>query len=174
VIEKIALPIPKELQHKFFFSVHDEIIVDRECLEKINLKFPFLYETAYYSEVNALKPWESHEEIIPLLLAEWEGMKDLLSELFSKREFKQTEKPMQFGVSLLLEFIYWGNEQPVQISPSLLSNKLKIKPVNMDERLAFIIARPSLHHSFIQLNELMIEMEKQYVKQITLKKASKQ
>ncbi len=171
--ELITLPIPKELQHPFFFSIQDEMNIEKESLTKISLNDPFLYEIAYYSQVDALKPWERQEEFIPLIVAEWAKMKPLLSDLFSKRETKQIMKPMQSAVRLFLAFVYWGNGLPVQYSPSLISHKLRIKPVNIDERLTFIIARPVLHHSFIQLNGLMVEMEKQYVKAQALKKASK-
>lgn len=171
--EHITLPIPKELEHPFFFSDNKKIIVEPTSLTNINISITFLYEAAFFSKINAIKPWEMHEEFIPFLLNEWENTKPLLEDFFSRRDIKQVEGPMKFGISLLIEFVYWVNEQPVQLSPAILQNNLSIKPVNLEERLSFILARPTLHHSYIQLSELMVEMEKQYVKQMALKKASK-
>ncbi len=172
--EHITLSIPKELEHPFFFSDIKKIKVEPTSLASFSLSIPFLYEAAYYSKVDALKPWESHEDYIPLLLKEWNAIKPVLEDFFSRRDIKEVEKPMKFGISLLLEFVYWTNEHPVQFSQTTLIRKLKIMPVNLEERLSFILSRPTLHHSFIQLSELMVEMEKQYVKQMALKKASKQ
>lgn len=174
MINHITLPIPKELQHSFFFSVNEKLIVDQTSLTNMNITIPFLYEAAFYSKVEAFKPWEKQEECIPILLKEWEAIKPQLEGYFSRRDIKQVEKPMKLGISLLIEFVYWTNELPVNFSKVILQKNIKIMPVNLEERLSFILAKPTLHHSFIQLNELMLEMEKQYEKQKALKKASKQ
>ena len=173
--ECITLPIPRELEHPFFFSDNKTIIVEPTSFTSINLCIPFLYEAAFYSKVDTFRPWDNHEEFIPLLLKEWNAVKPLLEDFFSRRDIKQVEKPMKFGISLLIEFVYWTNEEPVKFSQKEIQlGNLKVKPVNLEERLAFILSRSTLHHSFIQLGELMVEMEKQYVKQMALKKASKQ
>jgi hypothetical protein len=44
-------------------------------------------------------------------------------------------------------------------------NKMPIKPLNFQERLAFILNQPNHYHSFIQLTGLYEEIEKQYYKQ---------
>ena len=40
-----------------------------------------------------------------------------------------------------------------------------IKPINSGERLKFILSRMNNYHSFVQLTELFIEMEKLFWKQ---------
>ena len=47
---------------------------------------------------------------------------------------------------------------------------LEMKPVNLEERLGFIISRPTLFHSYRQLTELMVEQEKLYAKKNIVKK----
>ena len=47
-------------------------------------------------------------------------------------------------------------------------NLLKIKPINIRERLDYIIQNPNKFHSFIQLSELFVEMEKLFRKQQVL------
>lgn len=172
--EEITINIPHELEHPFFFLAKEKLIVERKTLQTMNINIPFLYEAAYYSGIDAMKPWEMKEECIPLLISEWKKIKSTLDELFLNRSYKQALEPMKKGISLLLEFIYWANESPVQFFEADFINKLAFRPVNIGERLSFIIERPSFYHSFIQLSELMVEMEKQYVKKLAVKKASKQ
>ncbi len=50
------------------------------------------------------------------------------------------------------------------------TNKLKVQPVNFMERYSFIIKKPSNYHSYIQLAQLYIEIEKLYVKKMITKK----
>lgn len=171
---QLILSIPDELNNPFFFSANAEITVQKEQLQQIILDIPFLYEAAFYANIDALKPWELHEEFIPLIKNEWDTVKLKLEELFRKRSYKSTIEPMKKGISLFLQFVYWANARPVHFGMPLLGESLKVQPVNMRERIGFIIQRPALYHSFVQLNELMIEMEKQYVKKMAIKKASKQ
>ncbi|WNS73998.1 hypothetical protein RRV45_13845 [Bacillus sp. DTU_2020_1000418_1_SI_GHA_SEK_038] len=171
--KEITLSVPLELVHPFFFAESKELIVEEDELTYMNASKPFLYEAAYFSEVQAVKPWEIQEESIPAIMKEWQSVKELLETLFAKREIIHVLPPMKKGISLLLEFVYWGNGLPVVLSNSLDLSKLAIKPVNISERLEFIMQRPSLYHSFIQLTELIGEMNKQYVKQQVMKKASK-
>ncbi|MBU8879062.1 hypothetical protein BGM26_08705 [Bacillus sp. FJAT-29790] len=171
--EKMILVIPDELSSPFFFSAGEPLIVEKDSLKNLNLSIPFLYEAAFFSGMDAIKPWLMQEECIPLLLKEWQAEKLILEELFAKRDRKQAAAPMKKGISLFLELVYWTNGEPAKLSSTLEFDKLKNKPVNLKERLNFILDRPALYHAFMQLTELMTEMEKQYMKQLALKKASK-
>lgn len=169
----ILLSVPAELAHSFFFAENNEIEVEENEFAYMNLSKPFLYEAAYFSGVEAIQPWDNQEQSIPALMKEWQMVKDVLDALFSKREISLVLPHMKKGIGLLLEFVYWGNGVPVVLSNSIDTTKLSIKPVNISERLEFIMKRPSLYHSFIQLSELIGEMNKLYVKQHVMKKASK-
>ncbi|QED48402.1 YpoC family protein [Cytobacillus dafuensis] len=169
---KITLSIPEELMDPHLFTKNDSFTIDEHALTHILPSMPFLYEAAYYLGINAKRPWELREECIPILLNEWNSEKEFLKKVFAKRERTQVTAPMKKGICLFLEFVYWGNGLPVSLTNYKNAKSLIIKPVNMVERLEFILHRPTLYHSFIQLSELMIEMEKLYVKQIALKKAS--
>ncbi|WP_102274786.1 YpoC family protein [Cytobacillus massiliigabonensis] len=172
--EQIKLSIPDELNNPFFFSANEEMIVEKDQLQNKVLNIPFLYEAAFYANIEALKPWQFHEDFVPLIKNEWENEKNNLEQIFKERRYKDAILPMQKGVGLFFQFVYWANGQPVNFGLPLLSKSLKVQPVNLGERIGFIIQRPALYHSFIQLNELMTEMEKQYVKYLAIKKASKQ
>ena len=168
-----TLLVPIQLVHPFFFAECKELTVLEDELTYMNVSKPFIYEAAYFSGVQAVKPWETQEESIACLLNEWQTVKELLETLFGKREIIHVLPLMKKGISLLLELVYWGNGLPVVLSNSLDESKLAIKPVNISERLEFIMQRPTLYHSYIQLAELIGEMNKQFVKQQVLKKASK-
>ncbi|MFE8695696.1 YpoC family protein [Cytobacillus sp. FJAT-53684] len=171
--EQMILSIPVELIHPFFFSTNDHLTLDKDDRQNLNPKVPFLYEAAFFSKIDALKPWQMHEQCIPLLINEWSTEKVNLEKLFTIRDYKNTLAPMKKGIGLFLQFVYWANDNPVNFQKPFTSEDLKVQPVNMGERIGFIIQRPTLYHSFAQLNELMIEMEKQYVKHMAIKKASK-
>jgi len=157
------------------FSTEKEIswqeIYNREFLSDV----PLLYDAAYYNGIETLRPWEESIHTVPAVLDKWGNMKAVLYEKFSIRDQAAALYPMKIGIGLFLEILYWSNDQPVlwkQNRDIQLSNK----PVNWEERLEFILAYPTKYHSFIQLAELISEMEKIFVKRqmvMNRKKASK-
>lgn len=115
---------------------------------------------------------DKNEVEISNLLTEWKNSKEELEVLFREREYKNAKVLMDKGIQLFTQFLAWSNDLPVTLN-ALNFKQLEFKPVNVEERLAFIISRPSLYHSYRQLSELMIEQEKLFVKRNILKKASK-
>ena len=71
----------------------------------------------------------------------------------------------------LLSIVYWLNDKPVHSLNEMQvnTNKLEVQPVNFMERYSFIIKKPSNYHSYIQLAQLYIEIEKLYVKKMITK-----
>lgn len=159
--------VPIELQNSFFFS---ECLIEWEhnLITMFNPKHPFLYELGYYSGMKGLRPWETPEDGIPLLLEEWKNKEIQLEELFSDRKTAAAIEPMKHSIALFVEMLFWTNKVPVRF-PLIYIDELTIKPVNVKERLEFIIAKPQLYHSYVQLSELMIEQEKHFIKQQLLK-----
>jgi hypothetical protein len=118
-------------------------------------------------------PWNYPDESIPPLIAEWQEIRVMLELSFANRDLHTVTDPMQTGIDLFLKMLFWTNQKPLNTLDRLCTESLKYKPVNIEERLSFITKRPNLYHSFIQLSELMVEQEKQFVKRSVLKKASK-
>lgn len=164
--------IPDQLRHSFFFQ-ENEMIWKDEYNNNFQIDFLFLYEAAHYSHIPAFRPWESIEQSIPTLLNKWKIVKEELEEIFKKREKKKAYGLMKIGISLLIELIFWTNELPVQLRSMNDIEKMKIHPVNINERLEFLLKQPAIFPSFIQLKELINEMEKLYAKKMAIKKASK-
>lgn len=172
----IKVHVPRQLEFALFFP---ESTVSMDLNEMKEWKHPhtftaFPYDFAFFQGVEAYRPWEDSEKYAPILLKEWKKIKTECQTLFSERKTKQTLEPMKEGIALFFTFIYWIHNRPVELREwNQIVDVLPIKPVNLVERLAFIIQRPALYHSFVQLSELFHEVEKHYVKSI-IKKSPRQ
>ncbi|SDL93789.1 YpoC family protein [Bacillus sp. OK048] len=127
-----------------------------------NLIFPFL------KELELVDSTVDVNEAIPLLAAEWNQLKGELETLYRNRDQKTTLDGMKKGIGLYIQFLYLSNDRQGKDLESF--DSLEIKPVNLEERLVFILSRPNLFHSYRQLSELMMEQEKLYAKKNILKK----
>ncbi|WP_084783332.1 YpoC family protein [Bacillus dakarensis] len=162
--------VPKELGQSYFFP---EKIISEEIdeLDHFNVNKIFIYDAAFYVGIQALKPWEENEASISALLTEWPVLRDQLKINFKNRDLAGAKEPMKKGIGLFIEMMHWTNGTPVKLSPEIVWNNLAVKPVNVRERLDFILRRPVFYPSYMQLIELMIEMEKLYKKSIAIKKS---
>ncbi len=113
---------------------------------------------------------EVSEENISLLLAKWNQVRSELETLYRKRDQKSTLQLMKKGIGYFLQFLYWSNDSQVNLKEPLPLNLLVIKPVNLEERITYILSRPNLFHSYRQLSELFTEQEKLFAKKNIVKK----
>lgn len=113
---------------------------------------------------------EALEENIPILLAKWDEVSSELEALYRNRDQKSTLQLMKKGISYFIQFLFWSNDRQVHSKETISFNLLEIKPVNLEERLTYILSRPNLFHSYRQLSELFTEQEKLLAKKNILKK----
>lgn len=113
---------------------------------------------------------ENVDQTISNLLLDWEKIKIELETLYRNRDQKSTVQGMKKGIGLFIQFLYLSNNRRINSKESISINQLEITPVNLDERLAYILSRPNLFHSYRQLSELMTEQAKQYAKKNIVKK----
>jgi hypothetical protein len=111
-----------------------------------------------------------NDEAISGLLADWNHVKAELEALYRERDQKNTIHGMKKGIGLFIRFLFWVNETEINLKDIGPLERFESKPVNLDERLGFIIRRPTLYHSYRQLSEMMIELEKLYAKKNIVKK----
>lgn len=167
------ISIPPQLQLNYFFE-HQSIDFHVENVKKndeLIISDWFPYELAFYSKIESYRPWEDASNSVLQLIHYWKQLHKRLADLFEKRDRLNVHRPMKQGIALFIQCLFWMNDVPVIFSEqSIKIVNLKWKPVNVKERLEFIIHQPNYYHSFVQLNELMNELEKQY----HIKKASKQ
>ncbi|MCP8968789.1 YpoC family protein [Ectobacillus ponti] len=120
------------------------------------------------------KPWQQMESSIPLLLKRWKDEHTSIAQLFRERQKEAAKEPMVRYTAYLLSLLHWLNGVPVKSLVHLYDGlgQLQRKPVNVEERLRFIIAQPAHHHSYIQLAELYEEAEKLFYKALAMQKKS--
>ena len=111
------------------------------------------------------EPWNEIENSIPVMLNVWKNKHEDIATLFRNRKKQEAEGPMIL-LQHLLSIVYWLNEQPVHSLNKIedFTSELEVQPVNFIERYSFIIKKPNNYHSYIQLAQLYIEIEKLYVK----------
>jgi hypothetical protein len=148
-----------------------EMIWIDEYNDAFNPKIPLLYESANLYGLATFIPWTNPDETVPKLLLEWNRIREELKEGFTKRDLSKTERPMKKGIGLLFQVIYWTNYQPVDVH-TVGMESLQIKPINIRERVDYIILNPNKFHSFIQLSEAFVEMEKLFRKHAVMNKAN--
>lgn len=105
------------------------------------------------------------------LVETWLLLKAEIEELHRQRKKEGTAEATQKGLELFLEFLYRSNDHPYNTDDRFSFSGLEYKPVNLSERIDFILNRPGLFPSYIQLCELMVEQEKIFAKK-KIKKAS--
>jgi hypothetical protein len=105
------------------------------------------------------------------LLETWHQLKAEIEELHRQRKKEGTAEATQKGLELFLEFLFLSNDKPYSALERVSFTDLEYKPVNLTERVDFILNRPGLFPSYIQLCELMVEQEKIFAKK-KIKKAS--
>jgi hypothetical protein len=171
---KQSIHIPEEFHILPFFSKEiKELTYDSsQSFEQALQAVHFLYDIADYHKMDLYKPWEEIETAIPLVFESWKKNKENIAALFRLRKREETKAPMVLYAAHLISSLYWMNEGPVLTLSELESSlsRLTLKPVNLEERLGFILQQPNHYHSFIQLSELYEETEKLFFKAMVMKK----
>lgn len=136
---------------------------------------PFYYDMLVHQSQQE-KPWESPNKYVPLLFEKWKQRVPEINNAFAKRKINaETNELMIHCISLFIISLYWSNNSPVKSLNIEDANILKniIKPINVEERLLFIIKNYTKFHSFSQLKQLFIEHEKAFYKKAAIDKLKK-
>ncbi|WP_053599138.1 YpoC family protein [Bacillus sp. FJAT-18017] len=149
--------LPKQLEHPFFSEVAAQLFPD---------------EAGFFYGAMAAGPWEESYISVPGQYEVWNEVSKKIEEAFKEKNKPRVREEMREGISNLLKILYWSNKQPVKLNKLNEVDSLALKPVNCQERLYFLIERPELFHSYIQLKQLMEEQKKQFMKNIAIKKGS--
>ncbi|UAL45731.1 YpoC family protein [Sutcliffiella horikoshii] len=166
------MKIPVTFLHPHFYSKQDSIPIKTFRLEDI-IEIPFKYDIAYYQGAAPHQlPWEKTSDSIPLILNRWKEKETLLNSLHEIRNRKEAREEIILPIAWFLQMLFWMNGHPVR---SLVDwkkevEKLKWKPVNVDERFEFIIKKPEMYHAFIQLQQLFTESAKLFYKMKAVEK----
>ncbi|WP_057914405.1 YpoC family protein [Peribacillus muralis] len=163
----VSVKVPKELDHALFFPER-EIVLDKELYAEWSASIPyesFPYEVLYLNDVVSYPPWSNGAEHVKEVLEKWKQIDSECRLLFSERKAGQTLGLMKRGISLFLAAVFWLHGRPVMLRAwQEQMESFETIPVNVTERLSFILSRPAFFPSYRQLSELFQEFEKQYVK----------
>ncbi|MBY7122993.1 GTPase [Bacillus sp. 16GRE42] len=166
-----VIEIPKEFRCVPFFKESANSITYHtdQSFEEIIQNTYFIHDIERQYE-----PWNEIENSIPVLLKVWKSKHEDIATLFRNRNKQEAEGPMILLAAHLLSIVFWLNEQPVHSLNEMeaYTSKFEVQPVNFMERYSFIIKKPNNYHSYIQLAQLYIEIEKLYVKKMITKKKS--
>ncbi|MGG1573861.1 YpoC family protein [Fictibacillus sp. NRS-1165] len=148
------LNIPEPMRHPLFFC-------EKEQQEEEGADVPFLEELLFYNGRES-SPLENGR--IDSKFEQWETKSQTIRAFFSERNRTEARKPMIFQLSCFLQALMWCNGEA---AGKLLGwkeavGKLAVKPVNSEERLAMIFSQPDHYQSFIQLNEMFLELKKKF------------
>lgn len=156
------LNIPKTMQVYPFFKENSEIIQYDETNRDTIPFFKVLQ--------NPLVLPDDLEKEISQLFLKWKKTEVQLTEVYEIRNKTEIRPKMVSMIANYLTILFWMNgKHPLNLqSIALEIDSLKKKPINCKERILFILSKPELFHSFIQLRELYIELEKQFALQCAL------
>lgn len=128
---------------------------------------PFYYESLHLITESTVSIPKDSDMIIKEMFLEWKEESELLTGYFRERNRKLAFEPMVRALANFISITTWLNHKILTDLNDLLSelNSLTIKPINLNERISFVLKQPDHYHSFIQLSGLYTELEKLYYKQ---------
>ncbi|MCU9613678.1 hypothetical protein OEV98_08905 [Caldibacillus lycopersici] len=154
-------------------KIANELDVSNFYVEQWTPATFFPMENQYFlGELDATElPWLQAELPLASLREEWNQLYEEIHGLFRNREKQTIPVLMARASAVFIRLLFWSNQQPVQLKFLLERiETLEIKPANIGDRLGFIISNPLIHHSIVQLSELMLEQQKKYYKYLAMKK----
>ncbi|MCM3022952.1 YpoC family protein [Heyndrickxia ginsengihumi] len=166
--------IPQSLQHPLFFS-SSTIAVNFES-KSLSARGYFPYEIQYEHHLSKETPWvKEHEEAyLSQYITYWQQLYHVLYQRFQKRE-KNVQHELIEGIAIFLSLLFWSNHKRVVLQDlSTEIAALETVPVNIEERLHYILQRPTSFSSFMQLTELIQEQQKHRARKLTIEKIKDQ
>ena len=172
--------VPESFRYAPFYSIgasftcNDHYVVLEQKVKAEPFYFDMLYSVGErLTEV----PWEQLERSVPIVFKQWKELKPQLQKGFAQRKSsKDNESALIHALSLFIVCLFWINETYVKglHVKNMMISDLILKPVNCEERLAFVINKPTQYHPFVQLQQLFDELEKIFHKSQAIKKMKRE
>ncbi|ADU30177.1 hypothetical protein Bcell_1915 [Evansella cellulosilytica DSM 2522] len=114
---------------------------------------------------NTEQPWDNLQTLILKVKNLWlnEGL-PTLTQCFHERNRNKARPYMLYYLSLYIQTMIWLQERPVYTLNAIQEqlNHLPYAPMNIRERISFILNSPDHYHSFITLKQLFEESHKKW------------
>ncbi|WP_062198212.1 YpoC family protein [Massilibacterium senegalense] len=129
--------------------------------DTILLLAPFMLD-----QLDGIAPWENPNAYLPTVFLSAQQKLQQAKECFQQRKKTEASKPLLFSLALFLDALFWMNHRRfVSLDDlSVIISSFQWKPINVVERVNFILQKPTLFHSSIQLEQLLDELIKVNVK----------
>ncbi|WP_223702005.1 YpoC family protein [Sutcliffiella deserti] len=140
-----------------FSNIHEQDIVSS----------PFKFDIAYSLGVfTTWQPWKDKLRSVPMLFLAWKEYEASLVILHKSRERHQVKKHMTQVIAIFIQSLFWMNGQPVSELAKWQKDvkALRLKPINLEERLDFVMSQPEKYPAFIQIQQLINEIQKLFYK----------
>ncbi|MTH52131.1 hypothetical protein GKZ89_01845 [Bacillus mangrovi] len=138
--------------------------------EEILPDFPLLFDVLQSeNKFVSYSPWKHHEHTVPLLFGYCRDVSARQEDRFRQERGKASPELTGRLFCLFIACLHWAGGQPVSSLQKEPPN-LGTEPLNLRERLGYIKENPLQFHSFIQLNQLVTELEKLYLKKMAMSK----
>ncbi|GGM23093.1 hypothetical protein GCM10011351_06200 [Paraliobacillus quinghaiensis] len=107
-----------------------------------------------------------------MLIEDWKKQSAIIAELFHQKAYQEARVPMEKYTKQFIHTLFILNKKEWLEGEDFLDNiqTFKYKPLNIKERIQYVIEYPHQYHCFIQLNELYKEVEKIYARAEILEK----
>ncbi|MBM7577401.1 YpoC family protein [Jeotgalibacillus terrae] len=146
--------VPEQYKHPLFYRESADVEINETCL----FEHHFGPDLFYLNQQE--KPWEEIERWTKLIKLEWETLSAEMRPLFEGHA-DQTYDSMVKGLSLFFTLLYWSNEQHISVSSWEEDlKKFEVSIMNAHERISFVMKRPAVYFSYIQLDEMFRELNK--------------
>ncbi|WP_110112358.1 YpoC family protein [Bacillus sp. CGMCC 1.16541] len=161
--------VPPQFYHPLFFS---KASVMERCEKKVFKEVMLSSFFPYDLRLQPEEPWKQPQDFVPYVFELWNELETKIALLHKKRQAHATQMSMKYGVANFISALFWMNGVKVSRLTHLDEDvkELTYKPINIGERIAFIMTKPHLYHSFIQLSELYQELQKLYAKLVIIHK----
>lgn len=164
--------IPNHFCVNPFYKQGDTIHVRTSLADNLR-HCPFVYDIAHADGLEVMdQPWQQWRSQFPHVFTIWEKVNEELIAHFRKRDKKAAKEPMIAMIALLMDAIFWLNERSLTSLVNWEAEiiELEIYPVNIVERMQFMLESPDHFHSYHQLKSLFMEVEKSYFRKLAINK----
>ncbi len=161
-MSKEYVSIPETFQNPLFFKDRDFIYDSEWNLEQFGC-VPLLIDLLCY-QGKFEQEHLNYEQLIGILLKQWKKEKTEIADDFKRRDRAAARPKMIKSIGWFLSLLHWMEGRYVENLSDIVQSILKvtIQPVNLKERLSFVLEAPDHFQSFIQLSELFDETEKKW------------
>lgn len=152
----IEMAVPDSLKHPLFFQ---EEMVTLDPSPSLVTHPYFIYELQ-----GKETSWRNPSCGLKMVQEAYQSMQPLIERSFKEKE-AEIDPLMKTVIALFFMSLFWSNHHPVVLNGWKEKVAVfNVKSLNVEERLAFVLARPFSYQAYRQIDTLMTEQQKQFAK----------